>query len=273
MIDTHAHLDGDEFLEEIDEVIARAKAVGIEKILLPNVNAKTLPHLFELCTKYEGFLYPMVGLHPEDVNPKEMDVDKTLEKMEQWLQQHLDVQPRCVGVGEVGLDFYWDDTYREEQIRVFERQIHWSLHYDLPLMIHARNAHRELVDVLGKYDLSHIRGVFHCFTGTVDEASELLQFPHFLLGVGGVLTFKKSTLPAVLKEAVPLQRIVLETDAPYMAPVPHRGKRNESSFVVEVVKKLSEIYGISVADVDKQTTNNVNRIFGHLDTLPPVSKQ
>lgn len=261
MIDTHAHLDGEEFAEDITEVIQRAKDAGVEKIFLPNVNEDTLQPIIHLCAAYPGYLYPMIGLHPEEVNPTKIDVDATLDAMESILESH-DLMNTCVAIGEVGLDFYWDKTYKEKQIEVFERQITWAIKYHLPLMIHARNAHAELVEIISKYQSkNNLTGVFHCFTGTEEEATQLLSFPNFALGIGGVLTFKKSKLPEVLKSAVPLSRIVLETDSPYMAPVPHRGKRNESAFVSLVAAKLAEIYDISLQEVERQTNLTVARIF------------
>ena len=260
MIDTHAHLDGEEFAEDISEVIQRAKDVGVEKIFLPNVNEDTLQPIIRLCAAYPGYLYPMIGLHPEEVNPTNIDVDATLNAMESMLENH-DLMNSCVAIGEVGLDLYWDQTYKEKQIEVFERQITWAIKYHLPLMIHARNAHAELVEVISKYQQHNLTGVFHCFTGTEEEATQLLSFSGFALGIGGVLTFKKSKLPEVLKSAVPLSRIVLETDSPYMAPVPHRGKRNESAFVRLVAEKLADIYNVTLQEVEHQTNLTVARIF------------
>ena len=260
MIDTHAHLDGEEFAEDISEVIQRAKDVGVEKIFLPNVNEDTLQPIIRLCAAYPGYLYPMIGLHPEEVNPTKIDVDATLNAMESMLENH-DLMNSCVAIGEVGLDLYWDQTYKEKQIEVFERQITWAIKYHLPLMIHARNAHAELVEIISKYQQHNLTGVFHCFTGTEEEATQLLSFSGFALGIGGVLTFKKSKLPEVLKSAVPLSRIVLETDSPYMAPVPHRGKRNESAFVRLVAEKLADIYNVTLQEVEHQTNLTVARIF------------
>ncbi len=260
MIDTHTHLDGDEFADDFEQVLGRAQAAGVEKMFLPNVNEATWPRICRLCQEHPKVLYPMIGLHPEDVNPTVRNVAQVLDDMETQLQSGVPV----IGIGEVGLDFYWDETYRREQIECFERQVGWAARYDLPLMIHARNAHRELVDIIARHAGKGLRGVFHCFTGTAEEARDLLAFDGFLLGIGGVLTFKKSKLPEVLTTAVPLSRIVLETDSPYMAPVPHRGQRNESAYVVEVAKKLADIYGVTLQEVNRATTDNVLSVF-HLD--------
>ena len=257
MFDTHSHLDGEEFHDDIDEVVARAREAGVEKIFIPNINETTVEPVRSLCQSYPDFCYPMIGLHPEDVDPTKRDVCSVLRQMEELL-----VEPHpFIAIGEIGLDFYWDETYRDLQLRVFEQQVEWGSRFHLPLMIHARSAHRELVEVMNRHRSENLSGVFHCFTGTEEEATELLTFPNFMLGIGGVVTFKKSKLPDVLKHAVPLSRVVLETDAPYMAPVPFRGKRNESAYVAEVAKRLSEIYDLPVSEVERQTNSNVQRIF------------
>lgn len=260
MIDTHSHIDGPEFADDLPDVLLRAQAAGIEKIFVPAINATALPHLLELCGQHPGRLYPMVGLHPEEVQPDKIDVAATLDYLEQQLQA-----AHPLAIGEVGLDFYWDDTYRQEQTDAFERQVEWAERYDLPLMIHARKAHNELISLLRRHHPERLRGVFHCFTGSAEMARQLLQFPNFVLGIGGVLTFKKSKLPQVLADEVPLSRIVLETDAPYMAPVPHRGERNEPAFVAHVAALLADIYATTLSEVDRQTTANVHSVFGTLE--------
>lgn len=250
IIDTHSHLDGEEFADDLPEVIQRAKDAQVEKILVPNVNLQGLPHLIEVCDTYKGYLYPMIGLHPEDVKD---DYQEQLDQMQAILKEN---PARFTAIGEVGLDFYWDETYREQQIDAFEQQIQWAVQYGKPLMIHARNAFNELVEVMERHRGDQLEGVFHCFTGTADEASKLLSFEGFKLGIGGVLTFKKSTLPEVLKNVVPLSRIVVETDSPYLAPVPHRGKRNESAFIIEIIKRLTEIYACNMVNIATETKKN-----------------
>lgn len=254
LIDTHSHIDGEEFDDDRDEVVKRAKDVGVGTILIPNVNAVGLDKMLQVCAQHPGYLYPMIGLHPEDVKQDYVDVLDDMEK------RIVDGHP-FVAVGEVGLDFYWDTTYRKEQMEAFDRQVQWAVKYHLPLMIHCRSAHQEMIDVLERYRDCGLKGVFHCFTGTEEEAQRLLSFDGFLLGIGGVLTFKKSKLPDVLANAVPLHRIVLETDAPYMAPVPHRGKRNESAFVVEVAKCLARVYQVASSEVEDVTTRNAVELF------------
>lgn len=252
MIDTHSHIDAEEFAEDLEDVIARSKAAGIEKIFVPAITLKDLPHLLDVCKQHEGYLYPMVGLHPENILDE--DYNSALDKMEGYLEH-------AIAVGEVGLDLYWDDTHEAEQIEVFERQIGWAEKYNLPLMIHARKAHQQLMRIMKAHAASNLRGVFHCFTGSAEQAKDLLSFPGFVLGIGGVLTFKNAKLPEALRSAVPLSRIVLETDAPYMAPVPHRGKRNESAFVREVAVKLAEIYETTPEEVERITTATALDIF------------
>lgn len=250
IIDTHSHLDADEFADDLPLVIQRARQAGIEQILVPNINLSTLPHLNTVCDTYPDILRPMIGLHPEEVKD---DYQQQLDA----LHDNLSHNPtRYVAIGEVGLDFYWDDTYRTQQIDAFEQQIQWAIHYHLPLMIHARNAHDQLVSIMTRYASHPLRGVFHCFTGTADQARQLLQFPGFCLGIGGVVTFKKSTLPEVLRTTVPLSRIVLETDAPYLAPVPYRGKRNESAFITSTMTRISEIYECETQNIAIETKKN-----------------
>lgn len=261
-IDTHTHLYSEEFDSDRVTVVERALQVGAKKLFLPNCNEESVDPMLQMCRDYPGVCYPMLGLHPTEMSS---DPDAELDRLEALLQQTAGKtnasSPRFIGIGEVGIDLYWDSSRREEQIRVFSRQVEWALQYELPLMIHARSAQKEVIDVLRPYRTTSLKGVFHCFTGTADEAAELLNFSGFSLGIGGVLTFKKSALPASLPAAVPLDRIVLETDAPYMAPVPHRGKRNESSFLPAVILKLAEIYGVSSAEVCRCTTQTALRIF------------
>ena len=257
MIDTHSHIDGEEFNDDRDDVILRAKEAGVEKIFIPNINAQSLPFIERLSLQHPGFLYPMIGLHPEDVNPEQTDINAFLTYMESRLCK---THP-FVAIGEVGLDFYWDETYKDLQIKVFETQVEWAAKYRLPLMIHSRNAHEDLVSVISRHYDEGISGVFHCFAGDERQAKELLQFDRFMLGIGGVLTFKKSTLPDVLSNVVPLSRIVLETDAPYLAPVPKRGKRNEPAFVEHTLHKLQEVYNCTAEQVEQATNNNVREVF------------
>ncbi len=253
MIDTHAHIDGPEFADDLETVLLRAKEAGVEKIFVPGICLKDTPHLLNVCQAHPNYLYPMIGLHPENIMDE--DSHQALDQLERMIDESV------IAIGEVGLDFYWDATYKQEQIEVFEHQLQWAEKYNLPLMIHSRNAHQELMEVMERHRASNLSGVFHCFTGTEEEARELLTFPNFMLGIGGVLTFKKSTLREVVKNAVPLSRIVLETDSPYMAPVPNRGKRNESAYVRCVAEKLADIYDTDFDNIVLQTTKNTLKVF------------
>lgn len=251
-IDTHTHIDGEEFRDDLNLVVQRAITAGALKLFVPGINLTSIATVRDVCQRFPGYCYGMIGLHPEDVKA---DFNEVLDAME------AQVHGEWIAIGEVGLDYYWSREFEKEQLSAFERQVQWSVETSLPLMIHCRKAQNEMVKILRKYEGSLPGGVFHCFTGNETEAKELLSFEGFGLGIGGVLTFKKSKLPDTLTNAVPLERIVLETDAPYMAPVPHRGERNESAFIVNVIEKMAECYGITAEEVAQITTNNAKRIF------------
>ena len=253
-IDTHTHLDGTEFDADRDEVMERARAAGVSKVFLPAIDLKSVETVLAVSRKYEGYAYPMIGLHPEEVGA---DWENVLQKMREYI---VPGHP-FIAIGEVGLDFYWTRDNEREQLAAFERQVEWSVETRLPLMIHCRKAQNEMVAVMRLYQNELPGGVFHCFTGNEKEAEQLLDFHNFVLGIGGVLTFKKSHLPEVLPASVPLSRIVLETDSPYMAPVPKRGERNESAYVEFVLKRLAEAYGVKDEEVARQTNENVERVF------------
>lgn len=257
-IDTHTHLDGHEFDDDRDEVISRAKAAGVSKVFIPAVDLPSVDSVLAVCGRYPGYAYPMIGLHPEEVKA---DWRSVLARMKPRLDEPSNP---FIAVGEVGLDYYWSREFEQEQLEAFEEQVRWSVEYRLPLMVHCRKGQNEMVNMLRRYEGELPGGVFHCFTGNEREAAELLRFDNFMLGIGGVLTFKKSRLPETLAAAVPLSRIVLETDSPYMAPVPMRGKRNESAFTLYVLKRLAECYGVSEQEVADATNDNVRRVFGRL---------
>lgn len=268
IVDTHTHLDGEEFDEDRSEVILRAKEAGVGMVFLPAIDVKTSEAVLKLSHEYPGYAYPMVGLHPEEVKA---DWKEQLKKIEAILDEHLTAvdglngikyKSDYIAIGEIGLDFYWSREFEKEQLEAFEKQVEWSYETGLPLMIHCRKAQNEMLHILRKWKDKLPGGVFHCFTGNQQEAKELLEYDNFVLGIGGVSTFKSSHLPEDLPAAVPLERIVLETDSPYMAPVPYRGKRNESAFVVQVMKTLATAYGVSEEEVAKVTNQNVERVFG-----------
>ncbi len=252
-IDTHAHLDGTEFAEDRATVVQRAKDAGASQVFIPAIDLPSLDTVMDFCRQFPDFAYPMVGLHPEEVKA---DWQEVLSAMHPHLS---DVG--VIAIGEVGLDFYWSREFEKEQMAAFEEQVRWSVETRLPLMIHCRKAQNELVGILRRYQKELPGGVFHCFTGNENEARQLLEFENFVLGIGGVLTFKKSHLPEVLPAVVPLSRIVLETDAPYMAPVPKRGERNESSFIPYIIARLADAYGVEEEEVARQTNENVGRVF------------
>jgi len=254
-IDTHTHLDGSEFDADRNEVIMRAKAAGVSKVFIPSIDLPSVDSVLATCGRYKGYAYPMIGLHPEEVKADWRDVIAQM-------KPRLDAPDHpFIAIGEVGLDYYWSREFESEQLTAFEEQVKWSVEYRLPLMIHCRKGQNEMVKILRKYEQNLPGGVFHCFTGNEKEAAELLSFSRFVLGVGGVLTFKKSHLPEVLP-TIPLDRIVLETDSPYMSPVPMRGKRNESSYVLYVLKRMAECYGVSEERIAEATNENVSRVFG-----------
>jgi TatD DNase family protein len=252
--DTHTHLDGEEFANDLPDVVQRAKDAGVTRVLIPAIDLKNIDSVVELCHRYPGYAYPMVGLHPEEVKADWKEVLREMRKI-------MDSNSDFIAIGEVGLDYYWSREFEREQLLAFEEQVKWSVETQLPLMIHCRKGQNEMVTMLKKYEKDLPGGVFHCFTGNQKEAEQLLQFDKFVLGVGGVLTFKSSHLREDLPTVVPLDRIVLETDSPYMAPVPHRGERNESSFVRLVLEKLAEVYNVSEETVALTTEGNVRRIF------------
>ena len=278
VIDTHTHFDAEEFDEDRAEAFARAREAGVDKVFLPAIDVKTTHAVLALAKEYPGYAYPMIGLHPEEVKE---DWKEQLAELRKMLEEHRMIgnanpagesgnanpagdSPQFsdfIAIGEVGLDYYWSREFENEQLEAFEEQVKWSVETRLPLMIHCRKAQNEMVHLLRKYEKELPGGVFHCFTGNQKEAEELLSFDKFVLGVGGVSTFKSSHLREDLPAVVPLDRIVLETDSPYMAPVPYRGKRNESAFVVEVLKTLAKAYGVSEEEFARQTNLNAERVF------------
>ncbi len=260
-IDTHCHLDGEEFREDLDAVVQRAREAGCTKILVPAIDLPSCQSVMEVCRRYPDYACPMLGLHPEEVKADWKEVLSSIKQKLPLQKERAGGEASLLAIGEVGLDFYWSREFEQEQLEAFEEQVRWSVETRLPLMIHCRKAQNEMVNILKRYAKELPGGVFHCFTGNETEARQLLEFDNFVLGIGGVLTFKKSHLPEVLPAVVPLDRIVLETDAPYMAPVPMRGKRNESAFIRHIITRLAEAYGVSEEEVCKQTNQTVARIF------------
>lgn len=266
VIDTHTHLDAVEFNEDRAAVFERARAAGVCKVFLPAIDLKTARFIMALSQAYPGYAYPMVGLHPEEVREdwfeQLTELANIIRADRAEAKKKGDARGRIIAIGEVGLDYYWSREFAQEQLEAFKMQVQWSVSTGLPLMIHCRKAQSEMVRVLRKYKSNLPGGVFHCFTGNQKEAEELLSFDKFVLGIGGVSTFKTSHLREDLPAVVPMDRIVLETDSPYMAPVPHRGQRNESAYVMDVLSTLAKSYGVTPDELAHQTNENVKRVFG-----------
>ncbi len=252
MIDTHSHIYSEEFDTDRTEMIQRAKAAGVKHIILPNVDCKSLPRMLNLESEYPGYCHAAIGLHPTSVNE---NFEAELKIVEDELKRRS-----WIAIGEIGIDLYWDKTFYKQQVKAFNIQVEWAIKFNLPVIIHIRDSFNETLQVLEQYRNSGLKGIFHSFTGTLELAEKLLEFNGFMLGINGVVTFKNSGLFTTLKN-VALNRIVVETDAPYLTPVPFRGKRNESSFIKHVAIKLSEIYNVTFNDIEKQTTENAQKIF------------
>jgi TatD DNase family protein len=250
-IDTHCHLYLPEFSSDIESVFSRAKAAGVEKFYLPAIDSAVTEALLEMEKNYPGQCFAMAGLHPCSVNENYQD---ELERVSRSLSERT-----FVAIGEIGLDFYWSKQFLNKQYLAFEKQMEWALEKKLPIVIHTRNAMQQTIDFVKPFAARGLRGIFHCFGGGYEDALQILDLG-FYLGIGGVLTYKKSGLNEVLKK-INLSHIVLETDAPYLTPVPFRGKRNESSYIKIIAEKLAAVKNISVEEVAAITTSNAEKIF------------
>jgi TatD DNase family protein len=251
-IDTHTHLYDAQFDEDRPEMIARALAAGVERMYLPNCDSGTLAAMQQLCAAFPDHCFPMMGLHPCSVKE---DYKKELK-----LVQHELETGKYVGVGEIGLDYHWDTTFVAEQQEAFRFQIDWAMASDLPIIIHTRNSLDDGIAIVREQQKGNLKGIFHCFGGTLEEAKAIIDLG-FYLGIGGVLTFKNSTLPQILSQ-IDLEYLVLETDAPYLAPVPYRGKRNESAYIPLIAHKLAGIKNCPVEAVAAITSENARKLFG-----------
>ncbi|HSG68066.1 MAG TPA: TatD family hydrolase [Bacteroidales bacterium] len=251
LIDTHTHLYLNAFDDDREEMVNRAIATGVKYMFLPNIDSTSVKGMHALANKFPENCFPMMGLHPTSVKENYREelalVEKLLGEITYW------------GIGETGIDLYWDKTYYREQVEAFNRQIDLAIAYDLPLVIHARESFREIFRVLENRDIKGLRGVFHCFTGSSDEANRAIKLG-FMLGIGGVLTYNKSGLDKVVEE-VGLEHLILETDAPFLPPVPHRGKRNESAYVLHVADRMAEVLGKPLDEVASATTANACELF------------
>ena len=251
LIDTHCHLYAEEFKDDINSVITNAQKEGVERFYLPGIDSSAIDAMLQLETKYKGNCIAMMGLHPCYVKENYLE---ELKIVESWLSKRP-----FSAVGEIGLDFYWDKTFTNQQYESFRYQIELALHYQLPIVIHTRNAMQQTINVINEYSCKELKGIFHCFGGNLEQANEIIQ-AGFYLGIGGVVTYKNAGLVEVLKK-IDLQYLVLETDAPYLTPVPFRGKRNESSYLKYIVEKIAEIIEVTTTEVAQVTTENANKIF------------
>ena len=251
IIDTHTHLYLNQFKDDIDKVIQRSIDKGINKFIFPAIDSTHFDEMHDLKNKYPGSIYLMSGLHPTNVKE---NYKEELEFVVNSLKSHS-----YVAIGEIGIDLYWDKTYLKQQQDAFEFQIRLAIKNDLPIVIHCREAFDEIFEILDKENCSKLRGVFHCFTGTLEQANRAINLG-FKLGVGGVVTFKNGGIDKFLSQ-IDLKHIVVETDSPYLAPVPFRGKRNESSYITYVIDKLSEIYGLPIQEIASVTTKNAEKVF------------
>lgn len=256
MIDSHTHIFEPEFDEDRREVLERACGAGVEHLILPNIDVESLPHLLQTHEDFPHNTSIAIGLHPTSVG---QDFASQLEVIREAVRNY---RSKVVAIGEVGLDFYWDRTFVREQEDALRIQVEWAIEEDLPLILHTRSAHREMLDLLSAYcGEARLRGVFHSFTGCEEELEELIAFsPRFMIGINGVVTFKKSTLREYIAR-IPLDRLLLETDAPYLAPVPHRGKRNEPSFLPNILAEVARAFGLFPAQLEEAISANSRQLF------------
>ena len=254
-IDTHCHLYVNEFDADRDDMIERAKSAGISKMMLPNIDESSVPDMWKLVHQYPNHCFPMLGLHPCSVKGDYKDI---LDRMEADLSIH-----HYIGVGETGIDLYWDKTFEREQVIAFERQISWAKHLNLPVIIHSRESLDLTIDIITRHQDGGLRGIFHCFSGSKENVHKIEKLG-FKVGIGGVVTYKKAGLAELLPE-IPLSMMVLETDSPYLAPVPHRGKRNEPLYILEVANKIAEVLHLDLSELAEITTTNATEVYGKKD--------
>jgi TatD DNase family protein len=252
LVDTHAHLYLEEYNTDIQLVIERLSHEGVMKVFMPCIDTASIEPMLNLELRFPDICHAMIGIHPCYVKDQS---EKDFKKLEDWLARR-----KFVAIGEIGLDYYWDHSNEDEQKRAFERQIQWAISLDLPIIIHSRKSLEDCVAIIKKYQNGKLRGIFHCFSGSIEEAKKI-QDLGFLMGIGGVLTYKNAGLKEVVKH-ISLEDLVLETDAPYLTPVPFRGKRNEPAYLTYIAEALAEAKGISPEDIGKKTTENALKLFG-----------
>ena len=251
-IDTHTHIYLKDFEEDRKEIIKECLDLSVSKLFLPNIDSSTIEDVIQVCNTYPEICHPMIGLHPCSVKG---NFQKELNNIYPYINS---VQP--IAIGEIGIDLYWDKTTLKEQIKAFEKQINWAKEFSLPIVIHARDSYREIFDVLDEMNDKNLKGIFHCFSSNVKDANHILSYGGFKLGIGGVVTFKNAGLDKTLAN-ISMDNLVLETDSPYLTPAPYRGKRNKSSYIPLIAKKLSEIYNVHITEIAKITTKNAEEIF------------
>lgn len=252
LIDTHTHLFAQQFDEDRPEVIHRALEKGVKQMLLPNIDSSSIQPMLNLCAEFPNNCFPMIGIHPCDIKKNYLE---ELEIIEEWLQNE-----KFVAVGEIGIDLYWDKNTLSIQEDAFRKQVELAKKYKLPIAIHVRDSFDEVLAIIDELNDDYLSGVFHCFTGNEDQANHIINYGGFKLGIGGVVTFKNSDLDKTLSN-ISIEYLILETDSPYLAPTPYRGKRNESSYMILVADKLAEIYGKSLEEVAYITTQNAKELF------------
>ncbi|SDD14489.1 TatD DNase family protein [Algoriphagus faecimaris] len=251
LIDTHAHIYSTKFDSDRDEVVEAIKAAGIERVYMPNVDVSTIERMLDCEKRYPGLCIPMMGLHPCDVKE---DYEEQLDKMKQWLERRP-----FAAVGEIGLDLYWDKSFFKQQKLALKTQIDWAKEFDLPIVLHCRESIDETIEIVRENHNGKLRGIFHCFTGDLKQAMQIIEMG-FLLGIGGVSTYKNGGLDKVIPH-LGLEHLVLETDAPYLAPVPYRGKRNSPEFLPHIAQRIGDLLETSVERVGEKTTKNALGLF------------
>ena len=252
LIDTHSHIYSTDFIHDLDEVIQRAYSNDVRKIILPNIDSSSVKNLLNLVDTYPHICIPLMGLHPTSVNH---DYQEELQVVEYWLKKR-----KFYGIGEIGIDLYWDKSFLDEQIHAFRFQLELARQYQLPVVIHVRDSFDEVYTVLKDIKDNNLTGVFHSFTGTIEQANMVINLG-FKIGVNGIITFKKSGLDEVIKQIDP-SNLIIETDSPYLTPSPFRGKRNESSYLVYIAQKIADLHHMTVGDIAQVTTENARKLFG-----------
>lgn len=251
-IDTHSHLYDEAFAAEEDAAVARAVEAGVDRIILPDIDSQSRDAMFTLADRHPGTLFTCLGLHPTSIDA---GWEQEMEKMQEYDSRSI------VAIGEIGIDCYWSKEFIEQQKEAFRRQLIMAHERNLPVIIHSRDASAVIIDVLKECRNLDLRGVFHAYSGSIETYREITRLGEWYIGIGGVLTFKKASIAETVKE-IPLERILLETDAPYLTPAPHRGKRNESAYIPHIAARLAELIGKDISEVAAQTTANAEKLFG-----------